>query len=276
MKKYAVVGMAAMAVVASTASAALYTTSFDSPTYSAGILNGQDGWLAQTQWQADGAGNISNSNGGYVRGLNTGVLGSTAIGEKMTITSVITLGTYRTPSADISGAEEGIFQLCMTHQTAQSNFGVGLAAGLFYKVSTGDLELRANQGTETSGTSIASLGAASGLGGATYTLTTAYTKTASDTWSVLVSLSDGINPATTLSYVTTGAADLNTDSDGGGTAGGFQALPSGGGNAGVATSPFANVTLASYSIEVIPEPATLGMVAAMGGLALFIRRRFML
>jgi hypothetical protein len=32
----------------------------------------------------------------------------------------------------------------------------------------------------------------------------------------------------------------------------------------------------SFEYEVIPEPATLGLVTAMGGGLLFIRRRFMI
>ncbi len=35
-------------------------------------------------------------------------------------------------------------------------------------------------------------------------------------------------------------------------------------------------TLDNISVEVIPEPATLGLVAAFGGMVLFIRRRFMM
>ncbi len=271
--------IAAVAVmVGGSAMASLYTTSFDAGEgFTSGDLNGQNNWFAQTQWKADGAGNAYNSNGAFVRAHNTDVLGTTAIGEVMTITSVITLGAYSTPSGDIASFEENIFQQGMSHQQGVANFGYGLAAGVSYSVATGNIELRAGQGTVLSGTSVQTVGAASGLGGTTYTLTTAFTKTAANTWNVAVSLNDGVNPAWMLAYSANSAlAGLDTDSDGGGILGGFQANPSSGGSAGVATAPFGSTTVSAYSLQVIPEPATLGLVAAFGGTVLFIRRRFMM
>lgn len=263
----------AIAIIAGSASASIYTTSFDSPTFSAGNLDTQDGWVAQTQWQADGAGNIANTAGAFVRAHNTGVLGSTAIGESMTIVTDFTLGAYSAPSADIAVWEEGIFQQGMSHQQGAAAFEYGLAAGLSYQVSSGDLVLSANQGTET-GTSLFSLGAASGFGGSSFVLTTTYTKTAADTWDTAVSLTGAASAS--LNYVASGALDLDADTDGGGTIGGIQGLPSGGGSGGVATAPFGSTTVSAYSIEVIPEPATIGLVGVFGASLLFIRRRFMI
>jgi hypothetical protein len=44
----------------------------------------------------------------------------------------------------------------------------------------------------------------------------------------------------------------------------------------VATGNFNNTRLNFMSLEAVPEPATLGLVAAFGGAVLFIRRRFMI
>ncbi|QBG47258.1 hypothetical protein EGM51_07570 [Verrucomicrobia bacterium S94] len=136
----------AVMLACGTAMSALYSTSFDSPTYTSGNLSGQDGWVAQTQWQVDGAGNVTNTSGAFIRAHNTNVLGSTAINEVMTLTSVLTLGTYTTPSADIASWEEGIFTHAMSHQQGSASFAADLAVGLHYNASTGNLELRAAQG----------------------------------------------------------------------------------------------------------------------------------
>ncbi len=230
---------------------ALYTTSFDSPAFSSGTLDGQDGWFAQTQWQADGAGSVANTSGAFIRAHTTNVLGSTAIGEVMAITSTFTLGAYSSPSADIDSWEEGIFIHGMSHQQGVQAWSPGLSAGIYYDVGTGNVELRSGTGTVTSGTNSTVIGAASGLGGTTYTLETVYTKTSSDTWAVTVNLIAGAT-TNSISYVASAGIDLNTDSDGGGILGGFQALPCSAGSPGVATGPFGASTVTDYSIEVIP------------------------
>ncbi len=226
-----------------------YTTSFAGPAYSAGNLHGQDGWIAQTQWQADGAGNVVNTVGTFIRAHNTGVLGTTATGEAMSISSTFTLGAYATPSADIADWEEGIFVQAMSHQNGVQAWSAGLSAGIFYDVGTGNVELRADAGTEVSGTYSATIGAATGLGGTTYTLETVYSKTADDTWSVVAKLIQG-GTTNSISYTASAGIDLNTDTDGGGILGGFMAVPCGGGSGGVATAPFGPTTVMDYSIEV--------------------------
>ena len=258
-----------LAAAGQASAAAIYSTSFDSPTFSAGNLDGQDGWVAQTEWQADGTGNVCTTSGAFIRAHNTGVLGSTNIGETMTLISDIILGAFTPPSTDIAPFEEGIFQQGMSHEQGTESFTYGLAAGLFYDVSSGNLVLRANEGTET-GTSAVSLGAASGFGNSSFQLTTTYTKTAADTWAAAVSVTGAASAS--LSYTATGAADLNTDSDGGGTIGGFQALPSGGGSPGVSNPPFGVTKVTAYSVEVVPEPASLGLLG-VGGMVLMARRR---
>ncbi|MDF7825919.1 hypothetical protein P4B35_17955 [Pontiellaceae bacterium B12227] len=226
-----------------------YTTSFESPAYSAGNLTGQDGWIAQTQWQADGAGSIANTSGAWIRAHNTDVLGTTAIGEAMSIISTFTLGTYSTPSADIAGWEEGIFVQAMSHENGQQAWDAQLSAGLFYNVGTGNVELRASEGSLISGTASTVIGAAATLGGTTYTLETVYTKTADDTWTVVATLTQGGTPYS-ISYTASAGVDLDTDSDGGGVLGGFLALPCSGGSSGVATAPFGSTTVTDYTIEV--------------------------
>ncbi|QBG47259.1 PEP-CTERM sorting domain-containing protein [Verrucomicrobia bacterium S94] len=132
-------------------------------------------------------------------------------------------------------------------------------------------------GAEISGTSSAVIGTASALGETTYTFTTVFTKTAADTWTVYADLINDGSSVGSVSYTANGeTADLDADTDGGGILGGFQALPAGGGSGGIATAPFGPTTVSDFSIEVIPEPATLGLVAAFGGAVLFIRRRFSL
>ena len=264
---------AACLALPSSSLADFYTTSFDSPTFSMGNLDSQDGWVAQTQWQADGAGNISNTNGAFIRAHNTGVLGSTAIGESMLISTIFTLGSFTTPSDDIASFEEGILQQGMSHQQGVANFAYGIAAGLFYDVASQDLLFRANQGLNETGTTSVSLGAASGLGGTMYTMTTMFTKTGMDTWQVDATIDDGVNPASVLSYTANGQdSNLDTDSDGGGIIGGIQALPSGGGSGGVATAPFGSTTVSDYSITVVPEPISLPLLG-VGVLGILSRRR---
>ncbi|MGJ8726623.1 MAG: PEP-CTERM sorting domain-containing protein [Roseibacillus sp.] len=273
----ALAGLAAVA-----ASAATYTTSFDTPTFSSGGLDGQDGWVTQAQWEADGAGNATNTNnthatstnvGAFIRAHNTGVLGTTDIGEEMSITSSIILGAFSSPSTDIASFEEGIFQQGMSHQQGNAGFSYGIATGLFYQVSSGNLLLRQNQGLNEVGVSSLSLGAASGFGGSSLTLTTVYTKTAADTWSVVASVSGAATGS--ISYTANGQdANLDADTGGGGIIGGVQALPSGGGSPGVATPPFGTTTLTDYTITVtpVPEPSSLFLLG-LSGFALLLRRR---
>ncbi|MEM7808760.1 MAG: hypothetical protein AAF561_11680 [Planctomycetota bacterium] len=274
---------AACLLSATPSDAGVFTTSFDSPTYSANTINGQDGWIAQLQWRADGAGNITNvatndpptNAGAFVRAHNLNVLGSTAVGETMTITSSFTLGDYADPSTDIGTFEEGIFQQGLSHQQGVANFGYGLAAGLFYSANKPDknVELRAAVGTVTSGTTALVIGEASTLGGTSYTLVTSFTKVADDSWSVTATLSDGVNPPSSISYVASAGVDLNTDSDGGGILGGIQGLPSGGGSAGVATPPFGSTTVSDFTIEVIPVPEPVAAMAGVAALGLIGLRR---
>jgi hypothetical protein len=203
------------------------------------------------------------------------LLGSTAIGEVMTITTVFNLGAFTTPSTDIASFEEGVIQQGMSHQQGNASFAFGLAAGLFYNVSSGEVLLKAAQGSGATGKTSSSLGAASGLGGSTITLSTTFTKTAADTWTVAATAGGA-----SLSYTANGQ-DSALDNDGlglgvpngegGGIIGGFQALPSGGGSPGVATPPFGSTTVTDYTITVVPEPS----IALLGGLGLLglLRRR---
>jgi hypothetical protein len=230
-----------------------YATSFDSPTFSSGHLNGQDGWVAQTQWQADGAGHVANTSGAFIRAHPTAVLGSTAIGETMTIRSTFTLGAYSPPTniSEIANWEEGIYAHAMSHQQGTQAYDAGLAIHLAFKTSSGEVELRAGQGQNETGTSVVSIGNAAALGGTTFTLDTVFTKTAVDTWAVQAMLDDGTNPVWTLDYIANGDhPDLDTDSDGSGILGGIQALPSGGGSPGVLSPPFGPTTVSDFAIEV--------------------------
>ncbi|MEN8694376.1 MAG: PEP-CTERM sorting domain-containing protein [Akkermansiaceae bacterium] len=257
----------------SAATAATYSTSFDS--FSSGNVSGQDNWVAQTQWQADGSGNISNSNGAFVRAHNTSVLGTTAIGETSTFVTTFALTAFTAPSNDIASFEQGILQQGLSHQQGSAAFAYGIASGLFYNPSNGNLVLRSNQGTFVSGTNSTTVGLASGLGLSAWEMTSIYTKTAAGTYSVQTSLDNtgDANPAFTISYTASVSADLDTDSDGGGLIGGIQALPSSGGSGGVATPPFGSTTISSYSFDVtaVPEPSS-ALLLSFAGLGLLSRR----
>lgn len=256
--------------------AAVYSTSFDSPTFSSGNLTGQDGWVAQTQWQADGAGNISNTGGSFIRGHNTGVTGTDAIGETMTISTSFGLSAFTTPSGDIADFEEGILQLGMSHQVGNAGFAYGLAAGLFYETSganAGQLQLRANQGVESGGTQLVNLGLATTFTSATtWTMVMELVRTDGTNWAIETVLTGGGTGTNTITYSATSAqVDLNTSTA---NLGGFQALPSSNGSPGVATPPFGAVTVSDYSIEVVPEPGAYALLAGMLALvSVMIRRR---
>jgi hypothetical protein len=167
----------------------------------------------------------------------------------MAISSTFTLGAYTSPSGDIVDWEEGIYVQAMSHQNGLQAWDAGLSAGLFYDVGTGNVELRADAGSIITGTGSMVIGAATGLGGTTYTMETVYTKTADDTWSVVANLIQGTT-TNSISYVASAGADLNTDSDGGGILGGFMALPCSVGSGGVITGPFGPTTVADFTIEV--------------------------
>ncbi|MDB4333495.1 PEP-CTERM sorting domain-containing protein [Akkermansiaceae bacterium] len=263
-----------LGVTLSVASAATYSTSFDG--FTAGDIQGQDNWVAQGQWDTDGAGNLSNTNGAFVRAHNTSVLGTTAIGEVSTIVTSFSLTAFTTPSGDIAIFEEGILQQGLSHQQGSAAFAYGIASGLFYEVSSGNLVIRANQGVETGGTSTATIGLASALGLSSWQMTSVYTKTAAATYSVMTSLDNtgDADPAFSISYTATVSADLDTDSDGGGLIGGIQALPSSGGSGGVVTPPFGSTTVSDYSFDVVsvPEPSSAAL-AALAVLGLLKRRR---
>lgn len=273
-------------LVPQSAQATLYTTSFDaSEGYTSSNLNGQNGWLAQNQWQADGTGSVSNTSGAFIRAQNSNVLGSTAIGEVMRITSTFSLSSFMTPNeSEMADFEEGIFQLGMTHEQTKANPALGLGVGLFYEQSgaagnDGTLQLRANDGNEQSGATSANLGLASTLGSTTWLLDVTFTKTASDEWSVdatIDNLGDTDSP-TAISYVASAGSNLNTDVDGGGIAGVIMALPSGGGSGNLAEPPFGPTTVTDFSIEVtaVPEPsapAMFGLVCAAVGLVYGVKK----
>ena len=276
-------------LVSQSAQATLYTTSFNaSEGYTSGDLNGQDGWLAQTQWQADGTGSISNTSGAFIRAQNSNVLGTTDIGEVMRITSTFSLSSFMSPDeSQMAGFEEGIFQLGMSNQQTNQAPSLGLAVGLFYEQSgaagnDGTLQLRANEGNEQSGTTSANLGLASTLGSTTWLLDVTFTKTGNDLWSIDASIDNlgDADPATAISYTASGhvnasqglnAGDLDTDADGGGIAGVIMALPSSVGTGGLPMPPFGATTVSDFSIEVtaVPEPsapAMLGLVCVAVGL----------
>ncbi|MEM7784055.1 MAG: PEP-CTERM sorting domain-containing protein [Planctomycetota bacterium] len=254
-----------------------YTTSFDSPTFSSGNLSGQDDWEAQTQWQVDGTGNITNTSGAFIRAHNTGVVGSTDIGEVMEITTNFTLSAFQTPSNDIASFEEGIFIQGMSDEVGVANFPFGLAAGLFYDVGTGNLELRANQGLNETGTTNAVVADASTLTAPTnYSLFSRFTKLGVDSWNVVVTLDDGTN-VFTLDYNANGQdSNLDMDPGGNGILAGIQALPSSAGTSNVATPPFGSLLVSDFSLSIIsqsvPEPGSVAMFAC-SLVAVFGRRR---
>lgn len=260
----------------------IYTTSFDG--YSAGFLTGQDSWVAQNQWVADGAGNVVNqatnapptNAGAFVRAHNTSVLGSTAIGETMRLNTSFTLGAFTAPSNDIADFEEGILQLGMSHQQGNATFSYGLAAGLYYESSNGELQFRVGQAGSPTGTTLVSLGAASGFGSADLTMETIFTKIGADSWQVDATVANGGGTLGTLSFTASGlTGDLDSDSDGGGIIGGFQGLPSGGGSPGVATPPFGATTIRDFTIEVssVPEPSSFAILCLVPLATCFRGRR---
>ncbi|MEM0964979.1 MAG: PEP-CTERM sorting domain-containing protein [Verrucomicrobiota bacterium] len=257
-----------VAATSATSYAITYNTNFDG--FTDGPLQGQDGWVAQSQWQVASNEVVNNTSGAFIRAHNTGVLGSTAIGESMTITLDFTLSSYRTPSTDIAVFEEGIVTLDLTHQQGVQGFASGPFAGLFFDVGTGNLELR-GEGGLTADTS-ASLSAADGFTSpSNWILSTTYTKTGSETWDYVASIS-GAGSAN-IAGTATGFTDIDTDSDGGGIAGGFQMRPSALSSGGVVTGPFQGVTVNSFSISVVPEPTTFPLLAGVLGLAAVAMRR---
>ncbi len=260
-----------------TVHAQTFTTNFDSLTD--GNLDTQDNWSAQTQWQVASGDLVNNTSGAFIRAHNTSVLGTTTIGESMTISMDFTLSAFQTPSNDIAGFEEPILVTAMSHQQGVPNYAGGISSGIAYDVTTGgvtgNLVLRqAGASDVVIATDLDALVAFAST--TSWTMSTVYTKTADSLWSVETTLSGGtLGSPSSISGTSAGTADLNTDSDGGGILGGFQALPGLVGSAGVATGPFSGVTVTDYTMTVtaVPEPSTfallvLGLVGLVG-----LRRR---
>ncbi|MEM6883439.1 MAG: PEP-CTERM sorting domain-containing protein, partial [Verrucomicrobiota bacterium] len=97
-----------------------------------------------------------------------------------------------------------------------------------------------------------------------------------DLWSIAASIDNTGDAAAAfnINYTASAGVDLDTDSDGGGIAGGFQAMPSLGGSGGVATPPFTTFSMSDFSQTVtpIPEPSTFALLG-LGVVGLTILRR---
>ncbi len=111
-------------------------------------------------------------------------------------------------------------------------------------------------------------------GAASYTTLAAYTtNSANDGFTLFLSFSDNGENDAGVSVATTG---LETELAYTGTVGYSYDTLADAVSANVSAQGGGAFDLASYSITAIPEPATLGLVAAFGGAVLFIRRRFMM
>ncbi|MEM0964980.1 MAG: hypothetical protein AAGJ81_02350 [Verrucomicrobiota bacterium] len=235
------------AIIAGSASAqSEYATSFDG--LIPGNLNGQDGWVAQTQWKADGLGTVANdTSGAFIRAHQINLVGSNTVGESITQTVKFTLSAAQTPSNDIDSFEEGILTFGIFDEVGKVNFSPTLSSGIYYFPSTGELELRSGLG---GGSETHFIDLASDLTDpTTWTLSMKTTKKGEDKWDVVTTLTGGtLASPLSLSYSVSGVSGLeNTPS---GVAAGFQTHPSSLGSAGVDTGLFSSVTIEDYSLTV--------------------------
>ncbi|MBK1832459.1 PEP-CTERM sorting domain-containing protein [Roseibacillus ishigakijimensis] len=255
--------------------AATYTTSFDAPTYSAGPLSFQDNWLSQDQWQADGAGNVTTSSGGFIRMQNSTVGHDNSVGSTASISSTFTLLGEYDATADAPQIanitmdwQEGIFVHGLSDQTDQAAPDLrGSTVGLYFEPSgTADpdtLELRG------AGLTTVSLGSASLYNGHTWTLAVDYTHTGAGSYTVTASL-DSLNDAAPA-FTATGTATLGDLAGASLLHGVSQSLPVGG-TTGGNRNVYDGISVSEYSFTGVPEPSSL-LLCGLGALGLLRRKR---
>ena len=265
MKKTLPLFGAALAL-ASSASAAIYSTSFESPTYSAGALSGQDGWIAQGQWTADGAGNATSASGGFVRAQNTTVQSSNAIGTTDTVSASFTFGAVTNNVTAAQDFQEGMFNLGLTEAVAAFDPAMRITGGLAYEddgANAGNIVLRGI------GSDVV-IGNLTTFAASNWTLTLAATKSNATDYSVTLTATSSASgsPFISTATVTPDAAFSGASL----TQGVFQNLPSAG--TGPGTERVSGTTVSDYTFETlpVPEPST-ALLGAIGTLALLRRRR---
>ncbi len=268
---YAIAGV--LACCGLTHAGVVYSTDLTSGTYAAGALNGQDGWAASGGTVVAGTGVKTT---GYENIVNGASSAASKVANGATYTSSITF-TYNDNSGGVgagphygasiyNGPATSDAQLSMQIRRTTTTYRLSLATnwGNTYP---------ANIGFNQSGTfTPASIGITHGSDTLSDLLTLSIAATAGATindWIVVGTLYNETTASQVFQYTLNGvdfAAAIGST-----VYGGF------GGGQSDANQNIANRTASSFTFEsTIPEPATLGMVAAFGGTILFIRRRFMM
>lgn len=261
----------------SLATAATFSTTFDSANYSDAALHNQDGWVAQGNWAVDTTnGNTSTTSGAFIRAQNTNALWDTAVGTSITVNSSFSLqGNYNaTNGANIDANwKEGIFTTGLSDQLANQAPSPHLLVGLYLDehpaTADGNLKLQGPGGAVTN------IGAPASFDGANWDLSVTYTYAGMDTYNYTASLTDGTSTFSISGSDTDAALAANT---GDSIAGLVQLLPVGGdsgtdGAGGLDINAYNGITMDGFEVCVIPEPTSVSLAGIALGAFLLRRRR---
>ncbi len=265
MKKLALLGVVAM--VATAQSAIISFTSGEG--FSDGALNGQQGWNAEAGWVVDstGAGKVATTVNSEIAVLNQAVTLTTGQSYGLSVNFQFGGTVYSTPTAYVYAFLSGLKVGSDATQVATGNASAA-DANVQIILNTDTYRLLNNFSVITGANNITGTQLNPGdVLQYDYNLTLG-ADAASTFYTVrLQNLTDGTDTGT--GTITGVDATIYAALTGSGAYGFFQTINPSTGASGLAGAQV-------NSITVIPEPATLGLVAAMGGAVLFIRRRFMM
>ncbi|MFD2257147.1 PEP-CTERM sorting domain-containing protein [Luteolibacter algae] len=254
---------------ASSAQAAIYSTSFDTPVYTAGKLSGKDGWLSQDQWTVDGMGNTTTLSGAYIRAQNTTIKSANTVGTTDTVKSTFVFGASTNLITNVPNGNELMYVLGLTEQITAPAPALAISGGLAYEDDSLPNKTLVLRGI---GTDVV-IGDANTFLSSTWTLTLAATKISASEYSVILSATSSASAGTIYSTAATTVTPASGFASATSTTGAMQALPSAGttGSDGSTLGQVSGVTVRDYSFETVPEPGSTLMIAL--GSLLFLRRR---